>query len=93
PWLAVTTIAFALFWTFADLGPLWIGPHVFHVIAGFVLAALLVVCGFMFGPALEEGQVDPISSGSLGAYLFGATLIVLAGHHADAAMIAFGLLV
>ena len=55
----------------------WSAPHVFHVIAGFVLAALLVVCGFMFGPPAEEGQIEPISSGSLAAYLFGATLIVL----------------
>jgi uncharacterized membrane protein len=93
PWLAVTAIAFAVLWTFPGLGPSLIGPHVFHVIAGFVLAALLVVCGFMLGPAADEGQVEPISSGSLAAYLFGATLIVLAGHHADPAMIAFGLLV
>ena len=92
-WLAVTTIAFALLWTFPGLGPSWIGPHVFHVIVGFVLAALLVVCGFMFGPAADEGQVEPISSASLAAYLLGATLVVLAGHHADAAMIGFGLLV
>ena len=93
PWLAVTAIAFAVLWTFPGLGPSIIGPHVFHVIAGFVLAALLVVCGFMFGPAADEGQVEPISSGSLAAYLFGATLIVLTSHHADPAMIAFGLLV
>ena len=70
-----------------------IGPHAFHVLAGFILAALLVVCGFMFGPPAEEGQVEPISSGSLAAYLFGATLIVLNGFHADTAMIVFGLLV
>src|SRR3954447_10585846 len=76
-WLAVTTIAFALFWTFPGLGPDWIGPHVFHVIAGFVLAAVLVVCGFMFGPAAGEGEIEPISSGALAAYLLGATLIVL----------------
>ena len=91
-WLAVTTIAFALLWTFPGLGPSWIGPHVFHVVAGFMLAALLVVCGFMFGPAADEGQTEPISSASLAAYLLGATLIVLAGHHADAAMIGFGIL-
>ena len=54
-WLAVTTIAFALLWTFPGLGPSLIGPHAFHVIAGFILAALLVVCGFMFGPAAERG--------------------------------------
>ena len=47
----------------------------------------------MFGPPAEQGQVEPISSGSLAAYLFGATLVVLNGFHADAAMIVFGLLV
>ena len=40
---------------------------------GFVLAALLVVCGFMFGPPADEGRIEPISSGSLAAYLLGAT--------------------
>ena len=73
--------------------PSLIAPHAFHVIAGFVLAALLVVCGFMFGPPADEGQIEPISSGSLAAYLFGATMIVLASFHADLAMIAFALLV
>ena len=62
-------------------------------IAGFILAALLVVCGFMFGPPADEGQIEPISSGSLAAYLLGATLIVLNSFHADTAMIVFGLLV
>src|SRR5467141_4075383 len=61
-WLAVTTIVFALLWTFPCLqcGPSMVGPHAFHVMAGFVLAALLVVCGFMFGPPADEGQIEPI---------------------------------
>ena len=94
-WLAVTTILFALLWTFPCLecGPSMIGPHAFHVVAGFVLAALLVVCGFLFGPPADEGRIEPISSGSLAAYLAGATLIVLASFHADAAMIVFTVLV
>lgn len=94
-WLAVTTIAFAILWTLPCLecGPSMVAPHAFHVMAGFILAALLVVCGFMFGPPAEEGQIEPISSGSLAAYLAGATLIVLNSSHADTAMIAFGLLV
>jgi uncharacterized membrane protein len=94
-WLAVTTIALALLWTFPCLqcGPSMVGPHLFHVIAGFVLAALLVVCGFMFGPDLEDGQIEPISSGSLAAYLLGATMIVLASFHADSAIVAFTVLV
>src|SRR3954453_21446351 len=94
-WLAVTTIAFALLWTFPCLqcGPAMVGPHVFHTMAGFILAALLVVCGLMFGPPADEGQIEPISSGSLAAYLAGATLIVLNSFHADAAMVVFALLV
>jgi uncharacterized membrane protein len=94
-WLAVTTILFALLWTFPCLecGPSMVAPHAFHVVTGFVLAALLVVCGFMFGPAAEQGRIEPISSGALAAYLAGATLIVLASFHADAAMIVFTALV
>ena len=94
-WLAVTTIAFALLWTFPCLqcGPSMVGPHAFHVMSGFVLAALLVVCGFMFGPPADEGQIEPISSGSLAAYLLGATMIVLASFHADTSIIVFAALV
>jgi uncharacterized membrane protein len=94
-WLAVTTIVLALLWVFPCLqcGPSMVGPHVFHVISGFILAALLVVCGFLFGPPAEEGRIEPISSGSLAATLFGATMIVLGSLHADAAMIVFAILV
>jgi uncharacterized membrane protein len=94
-WLAVTTIVFALLWTFPCLecGPSMVAPHTFHVIAGFILAALLVVCGFMFGPPADDGQIEPISSGSLAAYLAGATLIVLNSGHADTAIVVFALLV
>jgi len=85
----------ATLWTFPCLqcGPSMVAPHAFHVIAGFILAALLVVCGFMFGPPAQQGRIEPISSGALAAYLFGATLIVLSSFHADTAMIVFGLLV
>ncbi|HEY3891436.1 MAG TPA: DUF2339 domain-containing protein [Bradyrhizobium sp.] len=94
-WLAVTTIVFALLWMFPCLqcGPSMVGPDVFHVAAGFVLAALLVVCGFLFGPPAEPGRIEPISSGSLAAYLLGAAMIVLANFHADGAMVAFAVLV
>jgi uncharacterized membrane protein len=94
-WLAVTTIVLATLWTFPCLqcGPSMVGPHAFHVIAGFVLAALLVVCGFMFGPPAEQGRIESISSGALAATLFGATLIVLNSFHDDTAMIVFALLV
>jgi uncharacterized membrane protein len=94
-WLAITTIAFALLWTFPCLqcGPSMVGPHALHVIAGFVLAGLLVVCGLMFGPPADQGRIEPISSGSLAAYLAGSTMIVLASFHTDAAIIVFALLV
>jgi uncharacterized membrane protein len=94
-WLAVTTIAFALLWTFPCLecGPSMVAPHAFHVVAGFVLAALLVVCGFMLGPDADHDRIEPISSGSLSAYLLAAALIVLASFHADVALVAFTILV
>src|SRR5882672_1222721 len=94
-WLAITTIVFALLWTFPclDCGPPMIAPHLFHVIAGFILAALLVVTGFAFGPDAGTEEVEAISSGALAAYLFGAMMIVLSSYHADAAMIGFALLV
>jgi uncharacterized membrane protein len=94
-WLAVTTIVLATLWTLAGLqaGPSMVAPHAFHAIAGFVLAALLVVCGFMFGPPAEPGRIEPISSGSLAAAQLSATLIVLNSGHADIAMIVFALLV
>ncbi|MCK1423962.1 DUF2339 domain-containing protein [Bradyrhizobium sp. 180] len=93
-WLAVTTIVFAVLWTFMGLElELQVAPHAFHVIAGFTLAALLVVCGFMFGPTIEDGEIEPVSSSSLGAYLFAAMIIVLSSAHADLALIAFTLLV
>src|SRR5258708_34660707 len=65
----------------------------FTGLPGPFFAARLVVWGFMFGPPADEGQIEPISSGSLAAYLLGATLIVLNSFHADTAMIVFGLLV
>src|SRR6202012_2523832 len=94
-WLAVATILFALLWTFPCLpcGPSMVGPHAFHVVTGFVLAGLLVVCGFLFGPPADEGRIEPISSASLTSYLSRATLIVLASFHADAAMVVFTALV
>ena len=93
-WLAVTTIVLALLWTFPALTffPPEVGPSAFHVIAGFVLAALMVVCGFMFGPSADDDHFEPVSSGSLAAYLFGATCIVLASFHADLAIIVFAVL-
>ena len=48
-WLALTTIVFAILWTLPGLneGLKYVGPNSFHVLAGFLLASLLVVCGFL----------------------------------------------
>jgi uncharacterized membrane protein len=94
-WLVVSTIALAFLWTIPCLqcGPALLAPHVFHAIAGFALASLMVVCSFAFGPEIEEGRIEPISCASLAAYLAAATLIVLTSHHADSALVSFALLV
>jgi len=94
-WLAVTTIAFALLWTLPclDCGLSMIAPHAFHVIVGFALAAALVVCGLLFGPPAEPDRIEPVSSGALAAYVFGAAMIVFSSWHDGAAMTVFGLLV
>ena len=94
-WLAVTTIVLGLTWTLPCLEcetPM-IGAHIFHVVAGFILAAMLVVCGFLFGPPANEGRIEPVSSSALAAYLLGAATIVITSLHADTAVTAFALLV
>ena len=93
-WLAITTVVFALLWPIPclDCGPSMIAPHGFHVIVGFMLAGLLVVCGLAFGPPAEPGKVEPVSSGALAAYVLGATMIVLNSDHALSAVTVFGLL-
>lgn len=94
-WLAVTTVILALLWTLPGLegAATLIAPHAFHVIAGFTLAALLVVCGLLFGPSIEPGRIEPVSSAALATYLLGAALIVVASTHSDAALIVFAGLV
>lgn len=93
-WLAVTTIVFGLLWMLVGIDETGtLGAHGFAAIASFVLAALLVVAGFMFGPSAEPGRVEPISSLALAASLFGAAVLVLTTGHADTAMIIFALLV
>ncbi|MGP9812430.1 DUF2339 domain-containing protein [Rhodopseudomonas sp. NSM] len=94
-WLAVTTIVLAFLWTLPGLGEgaSTLAPLAFHVIAGFALAALLVVCNLLFGPSFEDGRIEPVSSASLAAPLLAAALIVVSNGHADGAMIVFALLV
>ncbi len=93
-WLAVATIVLSGAWMLFDIArPGTLAPHAFAAIAGFALAAALVVAGFLFGPPAEAGRIEPVSSGSLAAFVLGGMALVLANDHADAAMIVFALLV
>ena len=95
-WLAVSAITLSVLWTFLGLGPAAVaalGAHLFHVVAGFSLAAILIVAGFMFGPDAEPGHIDRLSSAALSAYLFALTCLVIASRHDPLALAAFVVLV
>jgi uncharacterized membrane protein len=93
-WLAITAVLFSLAWVLPGIDvPGVLAPHIFHLITGFVLAAVLIVSGFLFGPDADPGRIDGISSGALVAYLLGAGLLVVASQHDAAALAAFSLLV
>ncbi len=92
-WLAITAIVFALIWTFPGIDDIdTLAAHVFHVTAGFALAALLIVSGLFYGPSAAPGRIDAVSSGALTAYLFGATAMVLASGHDPLALATFAVL-
>jgi uncharacterized membrane protein len=95
-WLAITAVVFATLWMFPGIEQTAndvLLPHAFHAAAGFVLAAVLIVSGFLYGPSAAPGRIDGISSGALAAYLFAAAMLVLASDHDAVALIAFALLV
>jgi uncharacterized membrane protein len=95
-WLAMTAVAFGFFWTLPGIHNTTVdalAPHLFHVIAGFALVATVVVSGLLYGPEATPGQIDPVSSGTLSAYLLGALLLVLATRHDPAALIVFTLMI
>jgi uncharacterized membrane protein len=94
-WLAITAVVFATLWMFpgieqkaADV----LLPHAFHALAGFALAAVLIVSGLFYGPAAEPGRIDGISSAALAAYLFAAAALACASGHDGAALATFALL-
>jgi uncharacterized membrane protein len=81
-WLAVTALAASVLWALPGIGDLQaLGPHAFHIAAGFVLAVLLIVWGLLFGPDAAPSEIDVVSSGALAAYLFASMLLVLATGH------------
>jgi len=96
-WLAITAVAFGTLWMLPGLNDTIaagsIGAHAFHAVAGFALVAALLVSGLFYGPDAEAGDVDGVSSGALAAYLFGATLLVLASQHDGVALAVFTLLI
>jgi uncharacterized membrane protein len=94
-WLAVTAIVLGALWTFpgADMFPVEaIGAHVFNALAGYVLAAVLLVCGLLYGPEARPGEVDWLSSLALSAYLLVAAFLVLTSRHDAIAFTAFAAL-
>src|SRR6185312_8400745 len=53
-WLAITAVLFGAAWVLPglDIDPIpALGAHVFHALAGFVLASLLIVTGLFYGPS------------------------------------------
>ncbi|MFY9685658.1 MAG: DUF2339 domain-containing protein, partial [Pseudolabrys sp.] len=94
-WLAVTATAMGVLWTWAGAGPDHIESltaHLFHVVAGFALAATLIVSGLKYGPPAEPGKIDGVSSGSIGAFLFAAAFLVINSDHDASALAIFTLL-
>jgi uncharacterized membrane protein len=94
-WLAVTAVLLGTLWTLPGIEYPHVhalAAHLFHVIAGFALAAALIVSGLFYGPTAEPGKIDEISSGAIGAYMIGATLLVLGSLHDSAALAVFALL-
>jgi uncharacterized membrane protein len=95
-WLAVTATAMGVLWTWAGAGPDHIESltaHLFHVAAGFALAAALIVSGLKYGPPAEPGKIDGVSSGSIGAFLFAAAFLAINSDHDSLALMIFALLV
>lgn len=94
-WLAITAVAFSVFWMLPGIDDFLrdsLLPHVFHGIAGYALAAALIVSGLLYGPAAEPGKVDGISSGALAGYLLAVAFLVVARNHEAAALYAFAIL-
>ena len=78
-WLAVAAVVLGALWTLPGVAypnVTELGAHLFYVVAGFALAATLIVSGLLFGPSGDRGKIDETSSGALGAYLLAATLLV-----------------
>src|SRR5262252_1026697 len=92
--LAVTALVLGALWSLPGLDLFLLavtalGAHVFHVLAGFALAATFLVANLLYGPRTAPSQMDRLSNLALSIYLVVATLLVLASRHDPAALIAF----
>ena len=89
-WLAVTAVVLGALWTLPGTFPVVaIGAHVFNALSGFVLAAVFLVCGFLYGPEAKPSEVEWVSTFSLSVYVLVAALLVLASGEDTAPFVAF----
>lgn len=94
-WLAMTAIVLGALWTSpgTEAYPVEaLGAHVFNVLAGYVLAAVFVVCGLWYGPPAKPGEVDLVSTAALSIYFVIAAFLTLASQHDLTAFSAFAAL-
>lgn len=91
-WLAVTAVILSALWILAgldDASPGTLLPFATYALAGFALAGVFMVSGFLLGPDPEAGRVEFVSSGALAAYLLAAALLVVTDSHAGYALAIF----
>ncbi len=94
-WLAVTALAFNLFWMLPGLSEDAVSElpaHVFNMAVGFALAAAFIVAGLFWGPSAVPGKIDGLSSVAVLVYVAAAALFVLATRHHPLALTAFAAL-
>lgn len=94
-WLAITAVVLGTLWTLPGIAYPHVdalAAHLFHAVAGFALAAGLIVSGLLYGPTAEPGKIDEISSGAISAYLFAATLLAIGSFHDSGALAIFTIL-
>src|SRR5262249_7120754 len=78
PWLAVAALVLSALWTLPGSdATATLGPHVFHALAGFALAAVFLVCGLLYGPPAAPGEVDRLSALALSLYLMVAAFLLV----------------
>jgi uncharacterized membrane protein len=94
-WLAITAVVFSAAYALPGVAYLHVealGAHLFHVIAGFALATAMIVSGLFYGPPTERGDIEPISSGALAAYLLAGMVVTVDSAHDPAALAVLTLL-